>query len=182
MKIAVFGAGVVGGYLAAKLALAGKSVRVVARGAQLAAIRAGGLRLIEAGNARHVPLAATDDPRELGPQDLVFVTLKAHSIPAAASGIASLCGTATVLVAAQNGIPWWYFYREGGSLDGQRIAAVDPERNLFELLDPARVLGCVVHMAAEQPEPGTVRHQVGNRFILGEPSGVDSERLRRAAA
>jgi 2-dehydropantoate 2-reductase len=182
MRIAVFGAGVIGGYLAAKLAGAGKSVQAVARGAQLAAIRSRGLTLVEGGNERRIPLRATDDASALGPQDLVFVTMKAHSIPVAARDIAALCGPETMLVAAQNGIPWWYFYREGGELDGQRIKAVDPERDLFEMLDPARVLGCVVQMAAEQPAPGIIRHQAGNRFLLGEPSGADTERLRRVAA
>ena len=182
MKIAVFGTGAVGGFLAAKLVDAGCSVQAVARGEQLAASSARGLILIEGGRERRVPLAATDDAAALGPQDLVFVTLKAHSIPAAAPAIAALCHPGTVLVAAQNGLPWWYFHREGGALDGYRIAAVDPERTLFEILDPARVLGCVVHMAAEQPRPGVVRHQVGNRFILGEPGGFDSPRLLEIAA
>ncbi|HUK06990.1 MAG TPA: 2-dehydropantoate 2-reductase [Stellaceae bacterium] len=182
MKIAVFGAGVIGGYLAAKLVAAGKTVHAVARGAQLAAIRSHGLTLIEGGSERRIPLPATDAAASLGPQDLVFVTLKAHSIPVAAPDIASLCGPDTVLIAAQNGIPWWYFYREGGALEGRRIRAVDPECNLFEILDPARAIGCVVQMAAEQPRPGVIRHQAGNRFILGEPSGADTERLGRVAS
>jgi len=182
MKIAVFGVGVIGGYLAAKLARAGAAVSAVARGAQLAAIRARGLTLIEAGASRTVSLVATDDARSLGPQDLVIVTLKAHSVPAAAGDIAALCGPATTILAAQNGIPWWYFHREGGPLEGMRIAAVDPDDTLYGTLDPARIVGCVVQMAATQPEPGVVRHQAGNRFMLGEPDGAISERLRRLVA
>ncbi len=112
----------------------------------------------------------------------MIVALKAHSLPSAASEIAALCGPDTVLIAAQNGLPWWYFYREGGALEGARIAAVDPDGSLYARLDPARVLGCVVQIAATAPEPGVVRHQFGNRFILGEPDGTLSPRLRSAAA
>lgn len=182
MKVAVFGTGVIGGYLAAKLAGAGVAVSAIARGAQLAAIRSGGLRLIEGGATRSVAIEATDDARRLGAQDLVLVTLKAHSVPAAAADIAALCGPETPIVAAQNGIPWWYFYREGGPLEGMRIAAVDPGDTLYAALDPARVIGCVVQMAAMQPEPGVVRHQAGNRFMLGEPDGANSQRLQRIVA
>ena len=182
MNVAVFGAGVIGGYLAAKLAEAGVAVVAIARGAQLAAIRAHGLRLLEGGAPRSVAVEATEDARSLGPQDLVIVTLKAHSLPAAAADIAALCSPETTIVAAQNGIPWWYFHREGGPLEGTRIAAVDPKGTLYETLDPARVLGCVVQMAATQPEPGLVRHQAGNRFMLGEPRGGSSERLKRVVA
>ncbi len=179
MKIAIFGAGVVGGFLAAKLAEAGAVA--VARGATLAAIRAKGITLVEGGVSRIYRVPATGDTRSLGPQDLVIVTLKAHSLPSAAPEIAALYGPGTVLIAAQNGLPWWYFYREGGPLDGERIKAVDPDGSLYARLDPARVLGCVVQIAATSPEPGVIRHQFGNRFILGEPDGTLSPRLRDAA-
>ncbi len=179
MKIGIFGAGVVGGYLAAKLAKAGAVA--VARGASLAAIRERGITLVEAGTTRTVHVPVTGDARSLGPQDLVILTLKAHSIPSAASDVAALCGPSTVLIAAQNGLPWWYFYREGGSLEGERIKTVDPDGSLYGVLDPARVIGCVVQIAATSPEPGVIRHQFGNRFILGEPDGTLSPRLRDAA-
>lgn len=180
MKIAIFGAGVVGGFLAAKLAGAG-AVAVI-RGATLAAIREKGITLIEAGGSRTVRIPVAADARALGPQDLVILTLKAHSIPGAASEIAALCSSRTVLISAQNGLPWWYFYREGGPLDGEPIKTVDPDGSLYAVLDPARVLGCVVQIAATSPEPGVIRHQFGNRFILGEPDGTLSPRLRDAAA
>ena len=180
MKIAIFGAGVVGGFLAAKLTEAGAVA--VARGASLAAIKAKGITLVEGGTSRTVPVSVTGDARSLGPQDLVILTLKAHSIPNAASEINELCGPNTVLIAAQNGLPWWYFYREGGALEGERIRAVDPDGSLYARLDPARVLGCVVQIAATSPEAGVIRHQFGNRFVLGEPDGRLSERLRDAAA
>jgi len=182
MRIAVFGAGVVGGFLAAKLTAAGIPVSAVARGAQLSALRSQGLRLLDAEGERRFDFPAVADARDLGPQDLVLLTLKAHSIPDAAPAIAALVGPETVLVAAQNGIPWWYFHREGGPLAERRIAAVDPTGSLFEILDPGRVIGCVVHIAAEMPEPGRIRHLAGNRFILGEPDGRLSERLERVAA
>jgi len=123
----------------------------------------------------------TGNARSLGPQDLVILTLKAHSLPGAAPEINALCGPDTVLVAAQNGLPWWYFYREGGTLDGERIKAVDPDGSLYAWLDPRRVLGCVVQIAATSPEPGVIRHQFGNRFVLGEPDSTLSERLRDVA-
>ena len=182
MRIAVFGAGAVGGYVAAKLALAGRPVSVVARGPQLAALRARGLTLIEGGVSRRVEVAARDRAAALGEQDLVILTLKAHSIPAAAPEIAALLGPRTVLLSAQNGIPWWYFHQEGGALEGARIEAVDPGGTLFAALDPDRVVGCVLHMATSVPEPGVVRHQAGGRFILGELDGTVSERLQRVFA
>ena len=179
MKIAIFGAGVVGGFLAAKLAAAGAVA--VARGASLTAMKAKGITLIEGGASRTYRVPVTGDAHTLGPQDLVIVTLKAHSMPSAAPEIAALYGPDTVLIAAQNGLPWWYFHRESGPLDAKRIKAVDPDGSLYARLDPARVLGCVVQMAATSPEPGVIRHQFGNRFILGEPDGSLSPRLRAAA-
>jgi 2-dehydropantoate 2-reductase len=179
MKIAIFGAGVVGGFLAAKLAKAGAVA--IARGPSLAAIKAKGITLIEGGASRTYRIPVTGDARSLGAQDLVIVTLKAHSLTSAAPEIAALYGPDTVLIAAQNGLPWWYFHREGGPLQGERIKAVDPDGSLFARLDPARVLGCVVQIAATSSEPGVIQHQFGNRFVLGEPEGSLSPRLRAAA-
>jgi 2-dehydropantoate 2-reductase len=179
MKIAIFGAGVVGGFLAAKLAEAGAVA--VARGATLKAMRERAITLVESGGSRTVHVPVTGDARSLGPQDLVILTLKAHSIPSAASDVAALCGPRTVLIAAQNGLPWWYFYREGGPFEGERIKTVDPDGSVSAVLDPARVLGCVVQIAATSPEPGVIRHQFGNRFVLGEPDGTLSPRLRDTA-
>lgn len=179
MRIAIFGAGVVGGFLAAKLAEAGAVA--VARGASLAALAAKGVTLVEGRASRTIRLAVTSDARSLGFQDLVILALKAHSLPSAASEINALCGPSTVLIAAQNGLPWWYFHREGGPLEGEHIKAVDPDGSLSARLDPARVIGCVVQIAATSPEPGVIRHQFGNRFILGEPDGSLSPRLRAAA-
>lgn len=182
MKIAVFGAGAIGGYIAAKLALAGNEVAIVARGPHLAAIRERGLRLEERGAVRALPVRATDQAAELGPQELVVIAIKAHAMTSAAPAMATLLGAETVLLPAQNGIPWWFPYRAGPPLEGHAIAAIDPDGAVGRLLDPARVLGCVVYMAAAVPEPGLVRRFGGNLLIIGEPDGQDSPRLRRCAA
>jgi 2-dehydropantoate 2-reductase len=181
MKVTVFGAGAIGGYIAARLAVAGNEVSIVARGDHLEAIRARGLRLDDRGQSRHLPIPATDRPETLGPQDLVVLGLKAHSLSAAAPGIAALLGPETVLLPAQNGIPWWFTYRCGGALEGARIAAVDPDGSLSERLSPSRVIGCVVYMAVAVPEPGLVRRFGGNMLVLGEPDGRMTPRLQRLA-
>lgn len=182
MRICVFGAGAIGGYMAAKLAQAGEEVSIVARGPHLAAMRARGLTLIEAGGEFTVPIRATDDAAALGPQDYVVLTLKAHSVPAAVPAILPLMGPETTLVSGVNGVPWWYFHGLGGPLEGTRLASVDPGGVQWEAFGPERVLGCVVYPAAEVAEPGVVRHVDGNRFSLGEPTGERSARALRLAA
>jgi 2-dehydropantoate 2-reductase len=181
MKIAVFGAGAIGGYVGAKLAEAGHEVAVVARGAHLRAIGERGLRLEERGAVRALSVRATGRAEDLGRQELVIIATKAHALPAAAGAIASLLGPETVLLPAQNGIPWWFPYRAGAPLEGSSIAAVDPDGGLARRLDPARVIGCVVYMAAAVTEPGLVRRFGGNLLILGEPDGSTSPRLQRLA-
>ncbi|MCB1496236.1 MAG: 2-dehydropantoate 2-reductase [Bauldia sp.] len=182
MRICVFGAGAIGGYLAAKLAaVEGPELSLVARGAHLAAIRADGLRLIEdgAGTVHHV--RATDDAAELGPQDCVILCLKAHSVTPALAAITPLIGPETAVVTAQNGVPWWYFHRSGGALEGTRIASVDPGGLIWDRIGPERAIGCVVYPAAEVEEPGLVRHIEGIRLPLGEPSGEASGRIAAIA-
>lgn len=181
MRITVFGAGAIGGYIAAKLAEAGHEVAVVARGAHLAAIRGRGLILDNRGETRAFPVRATNRAEELGPQELVVLTLKAHATADAAPAIASLLGPETVLLPAQNGIPWWFTYRAGGELEGMRITAVDPDGEIARLLDPARVIGCVVYMAIAVPEPGVVRRFGGNMLEFGEPDGSRSARVAHLA-
>ena len=181
MKVTVFGAGAIGGYIAAKLAAAGHEVSIVARGPHLAAIRERGLRLDDRGKSQTLRLRATDRAEELGPQEAVVVAAKAHAMPAAAPAIARLLGPETDLIPAQNGIPWWFPYRAGSPLEGTRIVAVDPDGSVARYLDPARVIGCVVYMAVAVPEPGLVRRFGGNMLILGEPDGSSSTRLRRQA-
>ncbi len=176
MRICIFGAGAIGGYLGAKLALAGADVALVARGPHLAALQARGLTLIEDGVSTTVLVRATDDAVSLGPQDYVILTLKAHSVPPVVGQILPLLGPQTTLVSGVNGVPWWYFHRHGGAFEGRRLASVDPGNLQWDGFGPDRVLGCVVYPAAEVVQPGVVAHVEGNRFSLGEPSGEISRR------
>lgn len=176
MKICVFGAGAIGGYMGAKLAQAGADVSLVARGPHLEAMRANGLRLIEESGETVVDVTASDDPAALGPQDYVIVTLKAHSVPPVVEKMRPLIGEHTTIVSGVNGVPWWYFHRIGGDLEGTRLESVDPGNAQWDGFGPGRVLGCVVYPAAEVIEPGVVKHIEGNRFSLGEPDGTKSER------
>ena len=179
MKICIFGAGAIGGYMGAKLARAGAEVSLVARGPHLAAMRERGLTLIEETETFTVPVTASDEPAELGPQDYVVITLKAHSVPPVVGRMRPLIGDHTTIVSGVNGVPWWYFHGIEGPLAGTRIESVDPGGAQWEGLGPERVLGCVVYPAAEVIEPGTVRHIEGNRFSLGEPTGEKSARAMR---
>jgi len=179
LKICIFGAGAIGGYLGAKLAQAGARVSVVARGPHLAAIQARGLTLIEAGVTTTLPMRAAEDPADLGVQDYVIVTLKAHSVPAMVGRMQPLIGTGTTIVWGVNGVPWWYFHGTGGEYEGRRLVSVDPGDAQWTGLGPDRVLGCVVYPAAEVSGPGVIRHIDGHRFTLGEPDGSRSDRAVR---
>lgn len=178
MKICVFGAGAIGGYMGAKLAKAGADVSLVARGPHLAAMQANGLTLVENGgqDVTNVKVTASDNPAELGPQDYVIVTLKAHSVPPIVAKMQPLIGENTTIVSGVNGVPWWYFHKHGSDFEGTRLSSVDPSNAQWDGLGPDRVLGCVVYPAAEVSEPGVIRHIEGNRFSLGEPDGSKSER------
>lgn len=183
MRVAVFGAGAIGGYLAAKLAAAGRvDLSVVARGPHLDAIAARGLTLIENGRETTHRINAAADAAAFGPQDYVLLTLKAHSITSALGAIRPLLGDRTTVVTMQNGVPWWYFHALGGPHDGARIEAVDPGGRIWDAIGPQRVVGSVVYPAAEIDAPGVVRHIDGNRFSLGEPDGSVSERAQVVAA
>lgn len=177
MKICIYGAGAIGGYMGAKLALAGADVSLVARGPHLAAIASHGLTLIEEGqDPVTVPVRASADPADLGQQDYVIVTLKAHSVPAVVGAMQPLIADGTTLVSGVNGVPWWYFHKIGGPYEGTRLQSVDPGNVQWDGFGPDRVLGCVVYPAAEVSAPGTIRHIEGNRFSLGEPDGSKSDR------
>lgn len=178
MKITIFGAGAIGGYLAAKLAMAGRTeLSIVARGAHLDAIKANGLRLIEDGQESVASVRAAARAEELGAQDYVVLALKAHSLTPALDQIAPLLGPDTAVVTMQNGVPWWYFHDVGGPLEGTRLNAVDPGGKIWERIGPQRVIGSVVYPAVEVDAPGLIRHVEGKRFSLGEPSGERSERV-----
>ncbi len=176
MKICIFGAGAIGGYMGAKLVEAGADVSLVARGPHLAAMRENGLKLIEGDETKTMPVTVSDDPADLGPQDYVIVTLKAHSVPPVVDKMKPLIGPETTIVSGVNGVPWWYFHKTGGDLEGTRLASVDPGDAQWNGFGPDNVLGCVVYPAAEVIEPGVIKHIEGNRFSLGEPSGEKSER------
>jgi 2-dehydropantoate 2-reductase len=184
MKVAVVGAGAIGGVIAAKLAARGHEVCVVARGAHLAAIGRSGLTLVDrVGDASgSYRIAASDEPADFGPQDLVLIALKAHAIGPMLPRLRTLMAGDTVVVPAINGLPWWYFHREPGPHEGRRVLALDPQGTMFADLDCRRVLGCVVHIAAEVRAPGEVHHTGGRRLILGEPDHTRSERLARVCA
>ena len=179
MRICIFGAGAIGGYMGAKLAKAGAEVSLVARGAHLAAMQAKGLTLIEEEGSFTVPVKVSGDPTALGQQDYVIVTLKAHSVLPVVPKIQPLLGPGTTIVSGVNGVPWWYFYGLEGPLANTRLASVDPGEAQWGGFGPERVLGCVVYPAAEVREPGVIRHIEGNRFSLGEPTGEKSERAMR---
>lgn len=182
MRIAIFGAGAIGGLVGARLARQGEAqVSLIARGPHLAAMREKGLILKDDGGETTVEVRATDKPVELGPQDYVFLALKAHSLPGILDSLKPLLGPDTAVVTAQNGVPWWYFYKHGGAHENLRIAAVDPGGRLWDGIGPERVIGCVVHPAAEIEAPGVIRHIEGDRLPLGEPSGERTERTANLA-
>jgi 2-dehydropantoate 2-reductase len=182
MKICVVGAGAVGGMTGAWFAKAGHEVSLIARGAHLEAIRRRGLTLISGGRAEVHPMRASSEPADFGVQDAVFICLKTYSIAAMLPRLATLVGPGTTVIPAINGLPWWYFFREGGRFDGRPVACLDPAGGLFAALDPGHILGCVVHAAAEVIEPGVIRHTAGRVFILGEPDRTKSARAERLAA
>jgi 2-dehydropantoate 2-reductase len=178
MKVCIFGAGAIGGYMGVKLAKAGADVSLVARGPHLAAMQEKGLTLIEEGETTTVPVTASVDPAALGVQDYVIVTLKAHSVPPVVSKMAPLIGPNTTIVSGVNGVPWWYFHKLEGAHEGTRLDSVDPGNVQWDGFGPDRVLGCVVYPAAEVIEPGVIKHIEGNRFSLGEPDGSKSDRAQ----
>ena len=177
MKICIYGAGAIGGYLGAGLAGAGTNVSLVARGPHLAAIQSNGLTLVKDGQPTSVPITATDDPKTLGVQDFVFVTLKAHSVIPALDQIATLIGPDTAVVWGVNGVPWWYFHNLDGPWRDARIRCLDPDDAQWQTLGPERMIGCVVYPATEVTAPGVITHIEGNRFSLGEPSGEKTDRV-----
>jgi 2-dehydropantoate 2-reductase len=178
MKICVVGAGAIGGLVAAKLAALGHEVSVVVRGPHLAAIREKGLTLQQAGTERTFQVRATDRMGELGQQDLVIIGLKSHQVAGVAAEIRGLCGPSTIVVTAQNGIPWWYFFKSGGAREGMTLESVDPGGIIAKNIDVDRVLGSIIYPAADIVSPGVIRHVEGDRISLGEIDGADTERLR----
>jgi ketopantoate reductase len=166
--------------MGAKLALAGNQVSIIDQGAQLAAIRDQGLKLIWEDGSEQVaqPALATDQVADVGPQDLVILALKAHYLELVARQIPSLLGPETMIVTVQNGIPWWYFHNHGGPFDGHRLNTLDPSGILGRDIDGDRIVGCVVYPAAAVEAPGVVRHVEGDRFPVGELDGTTTKRVQ----
>ena len=179
-RICIFGAGAIGGYLAAALHEAGAEVSLVARGPHLEAIRAEGLGLEKDGTTTRSHLPASDRPADLGPQDYVILAIKAHTIAMIIDDLMPLLGPDTAVVPAVNGLPWWYFHKAqtGTVLDEQPLQSVDPGGRVWAEIGPERAIGCVVYPACEIAAPGLVRHLDGDRFTLGEPSMEQSERVK----
>lgn len=182
MKACVFGAGAIGSHVAGRLAKGGAEVSVVARGAQLAAFQAGDLVVHAADGDIRARVAASAEPAELGPQDVVVVTVKAPALPSVAAAIGPLLGPDTAVAFMMNGIPWWYFHGVGGSAEGQRLPLLDPGGAMWAAVDPARVIGGVVYSACTVTEPGVVHvENARSRIVLGEPDGSMSARTEALA-
>ena len=182
MKVCIYGAGAIGGYLGVQLARAGADVSLVARGAHLAAMRSNGLKLLIGDEQRVAYPRCTDNPAELGPQDYVIVTLKAHQVSGVLDAMQPLLGPDTAVVTAYNGIPYWYFHRHGGRLEGTTLESIDPGARQWRELGPERGIGCIVYPATEVIAPGVIRHEYGDKFPIGEPSGDSTPRIERLSA
>lgn len=183
MKIAVIGAGAIGGYVAVKLALSGEEVTCIVRGANLEAINKNGLKLIMDDGTEHVAtnVKATNDYDKAGKQDMIILAMKAHQLEAIADDLHKLIGPETVIVTMQNGIPFWYFHNHGGKLAGTRVSSVDPTGKITDKIPADRVIGCVVYPASELIAPGVIKHIEGDRFPVGELDGSTSERVTRVS-
>ena len=181
MKICVYGAGAVGGLMAAWLSRAGHEVSVVARGAHLAAIRAKGLRVRSGGKLEKFSVKANKDPAAFGPQDYVIVAVKAQNLGEVAVRIAPLVGKNTSILTAMNGVPWWFFDRLKFGNGRERLESLDPGGRLSRAMPTDRIVGCVIHLAASMPKPGLISHNMGMRLIVGEPGGKNTGRTERIA-
>lgn len=177
MKICIYGAGAIGGYVGAMLARQGADVSLIARGPHLAAMKKNGLRLEVGDESFTVHPRLTDDPAELGHQDYVLLTMKAHGVSTIADAMQPLLGPDTAVVTAQNGVPWWYFHGLEGQYEDKQLQSCDPGGVLWQKIGPDRAIGSVVWQAAEVPEPGVVRLGYGERLSLGEPKGGKTDRI-----
>ena len=182
MKVCIYGAGAIGGWMGGALARAGCDVSVVARGATLAALQQHGLRVHQAGQLSAHTVDSSASPAELGVQDLVVISVKSPSLPDVVRHIAPLIGPDTVVMTAMNGVPWWFLQGFGGALAGRQLTATDPDGALARTIGAHHIVGCVVHASCALDAPGLVRHHFGNQLIIGEPSGGVSARVERLAA
>lgn len=181
MKICIYGAGAIGGYMGVLLQRAGAEVSLIARGAHLDAMRRNGVTLVMDGEELTAHPYCTDRPADLGPQDVVVVALKAHSVPSVVEAMEPLLGNHTTILTAVNGIPYWYFYQHGGPLEDSIVESVDPGGRQWQTLRPERAIGCVVYPATEVVAPGVIKHVYGTKLPIGEPDGTISPRARHLA-
>jgi 2-dehydropantoate 2-reductase len=179
MKICIYGAGAIGGWMGVRLAQVGHDVSVIARGATLNALRENGLQLIEDGTTTTAPVRAAGSSAELGPQDIVIVAVKAPAMAAVAAGIAPLLTKHSTVITAMNGVPWWFCDGLGAGLAGTRLTSVDPDGSIAAAIPSEQTVGCVVHASCLQDAPGVIRHHQGNGLIMGEASGQSSERVAK---
>ena len=182
-KICIFGAGAIGGYIAACLKKTDAEISLIARGPHKKAIEEKGLTFIKNGKSENFEFNVTDDPKKLGVQDYIFISVKAHSISNIVDTLSPMINEQTSIISAVNGLPWWYFYKAntGTDLDDKYIESVDPNGKIWNTFKPERAIGCVVYPACEITEPGVIKHNEGERFSLGEPDGTKSERLKKIA-
>ncbi|HET7594626.1 MAG TPA: 2-dehydropantoate 2-reductase [Stellaceae bacterium] len=181
MKVCTVGAGAIGGLIGTRLARAGEAVSAVARGATASRLRERGWRLEMDGELLTAPARVAEEPRDLGPQDLVIIAVKAPALADVAARIAPLLARDTIVLTAMNGVPWWFFDGLGGRHEGLKLASIDPQGRIAKAIPTKHVVGCVVHVTASTPEPGLVRHGFGKRLIIGEPAGGASERVTALA-
>ena len=182
MKVCIYGAGAVGGWIGHGLARTGCSVSLVARGATLEALGRQGLRLNQAGVTAAQAVHASSSPAELGVQDLVVISVKAPALNDVAQHIASLIGPNTLVMTAMNGVPWWFLQDFGGHYAGQSLTSIDPMGEIANAIAPQHIIGCVVHASCSLDAPGVVHHHFGNKLIIGEPSGKKTQRVVQLAA
>jgi 2-dehydropantoate 2-reductase len=182
MKVCIYGAGAIGGWLGVKLARAGNDVSVVARGATLSALEADGLQLAQAGEVLTAPVRSSANPADLGMQDLVIVAVKAPAMGDVAKAIGPLLGAHTIVFTAMNGVPWWFFEGFGGRYAGTRLQSVDPDGGIARAVPAQHIIGCVVHASCSLDAPGRVKHHFGNKLFIGEPSGEKTSRVRELSA
>ena len=175
MKFCIVGLGAIGGLFAARLAAAGHEVSALVRGATLEAVRRDGLTLAEGApgheQRQRFAIRASDDSSALGPQDVVVIAVKTTGLASVANNVAALLGPDTAVLSAMNGVPWWFFHGLAPALARIRLESVDPGGRISGAIPAERVVGCVTHLSAAAPAPGTVRSVAGNRLIVGEPAG-----------
>jgi 2-dehydropantoate 2-reductase len=181
MKVCIYGAGAVGGFIGTRLAARGQDVCALARGATAQALREHGLRLEIGGSLLRAPVRVAEHAAQLGPQDLVVIAVKGPAVAGVARGIAPLLRPDTMVLTAMNGVPWWFFEGFGGPCEGMRLQSVDPEGVIAAAVPMSQVIGCVVHATCSMPAPGLVRHGFGERLIIGEPAGGLTPRVTALA-